>query len=119
MQLRLFRSQSDQKGIFGGHKGVNFSLQYKLDISAEERGLIDHYKVGGFILHKFQWGRMTDGTPRTTNISVMDLINGGSLALSDFDEVVGSEEGIKQGARNLKILLAQMRKFGGEEVIEI
>jgi len=119
MKLRLFRSQRDQKGFFGGHKGVNFSLQYKLEISDEERGLIDHYKVGDFVVHKFVWGRASDGSPLTRNIPVMDLLNGGALELRDFDEVTGAEGAIKQGANNLKALLEQMRKFGGEEVIEI
>ena len=119
MQLRLFRSQRDQKGIFGGHKGVNFSLQYKLDISDEESGLIDHYKVGGFVVHKFKWGQTSDGTPLVNNIHVMELVNGGSLELRDFDEIVGSEDALIKGANNLKALLAQMRKFGGEEVIDI
>jgi hypothetical protein len=119
MRLRLFRSQRDQKGFFGGHKGVNFALEYKLDISAEERGLIDHYKVGEFIVHTFKWGRASDGSPLMMNIHVMNLLNGGILELRDFDEVTGSEGAIKQGACNLKALLEQMRKFGGEEVIEI
>lgn len=118
MQLRLLRSQRDQKGIFGGHKGVNFSLNYRLDVSDEERSLIDHYKVGDFIVHKFQRG-FINNEPYMIEIQVMELVNGSTLEMRDFDEIVESEKAIVAGASNLKALLAQMRKFGGEEIIEI
>jgi hypothetical protein len=119
MKLRLMRTQQDQKGLFGGHKGVNFSLNYKLDVSPEERQLIEHYKVTSFVVHKYQAGRTSDGEPRTENISVRSLVDGGSLSLRDFGEVTGAEAAIVSGANTLKGLIEQMRKFGGEEVIEI
>jgi hypothetical protein len=119
MKLRLMRAQQDQKGIFGGHKGVNFSLNYKLDVSPEEKQLIERYKIAGFIVHKYEAGRSSDGQPWTQDIRVQDLVNGGSLNLRDFGEVIGAEGAIVNGANTLKALIEQMRKFGGEEVIEI
>jgi hypothetical protein len=118
MKLSLFRSQHDQKGVFGGHKGVNFVLRYKLEANDEELQLINHYKVSGFKVHEFVTGHY-QGQPITAQIHVQDLINGSSIQLRDFYEVTKAEEGILQGANNLKGLLVQMRKFGGEEIIEI
>ena len=119
MKLRLTRAQQDQKGIFGGHKGVNFSLNYKLDISPEEKQLVDRYKVAEFVVHKYEVGRSSQGEPWTQNIRVQDLVNGGSISLRDFGEVTGAQSAIVSGAKTLKGLIEQMHKFGGEEVIEI
>jgi len=119
MKLRLTRSQQDQKGLFGGHKGVNFSLNYKLDVSAEEKQLVDHYKVAGFVVHRYEAGRSSDGEPWIQSIHVGDLVNGSSLKLRDFGEITGAEAAIVNGANTLKQLIEQMRKFGGEEIIEI
>ncbi|MFL6858863.1 MAG: hypothetical protein ACJ8EB_13285, partial [Allosphingosinicella sp.] len=119
VQLRLIRSQADQKGFFGGHKGVSFALRYKLEVSSEEQALVDRYKVADFVVHTVIYGKSSQGEPYTWDIHVKDLINGNSVALRDFSEVVKSEDAVTQGAANLKGLLERMRHFGGEEVVEI
>src|SRR4051794_24728248 len=100
MQLRLLRSQADQKGFFGGHKGVSFSLRYKLEVSGEEQALVDRYKVSDFVVHTVTYGKSQQGEPFTWDIHVKDLINGSSVALRDFSEVVKSEDAVTQGAAN-------------------
>ena len=45
MKLHIKRSQADVKGMFGGHKGVSFTLSLKLELSPEETSLIEKYAV--------------------------------------------------------------------------
>lgn len=40
MKLALKRSQQDIKGMLGGHKGVSFTLSYRLVLSSEEQELV-------------------------------------------------------------------------------
>lgn len=118
MKLRLTRNQVDQKGLFGGHKGVSFSLNYKLDMSDEERELIAHYKVGDMIVHEYP-GWFRQGQPVMLQISVNGLANGGSLSFDDLGKISDAQNAIVSGANTLKGLIQQMHKFGGEEVIDI
>ena len=53
MRLTIKRNQADQKGIFGGHKGVNFTLYSKAELTHDERALIERYKVGDHILAEY------------------------------------------------------------------
>ena len=39
MKLTIKRNQADVKGLFGGHKGVRFSLYAKANITSEEQFL--------------------------------------------------------------------------------
>ncbi len=54
MKLIVKRNQTDVKGLFGGHKGVRFSLHARANITDEERALIDRYKVSGHILASYE-----------------------------------------------------------------
>ena len=53
VKLVIRRNQADVKGLFGGHKGVSFSLFGKCAVSDPERALIDKYKVGDYILASY------------------------------------------------------------------
>jgi len=53
MKLIIRRNQADVKGLFGGHKGVRFSLYAQVQISDEEKALIN-YKVGDYILAEYE-----------------------------------------------------------------
>lgn len=119
MQLRIIRSQNADKGFFGGHKGVTFALRYKLDVAEEDVELVNYYQVGSAIVHEYVSHIFHDGERFTTPIRVNELIGGSSLHLKDFSEIINAENALVTGAQTLKGLLAQMRKFGGEEVIEI
>ena len=39
MKLTIRRDQAAKKGVFGGHKGMIFSLYCKVEISSEEQEL--------------------------------------------------------------------------------
>ena len=74
MKLIIRRNQADVKGLFGGHKGVRFSLYAQVQISDEEKALINRYKVGDYILAKYELKLGKDIVRFTW--SVNDLIRG-------------------------------------------
>jgi len=118
MKLTIKRNQTDVKGLFGGHKGVHFSLYARANITSEERALIDQYKVSDYILASYE--RPIKGSPNLAfHLSVNDIINGRTTEIDDISTLLKLEEAIQEGCRNLKDLLTVMNTFGGEEVIEI
>lgn len=64
MKLAIQRSQQDVKGMLGGHKGVTFTLSYRLILSSEEQELVNRYKLDEYPVtwHTFQGERMPDDT---------------------------------------------------------
>jgi len=117
MKLRITRNQADVKGLFGGHKGVAFSLHARAEVSPDERKLIDHYKVGDYTLATYE--DVYKGQPFQVGYSVNDLINGKNAELTSVSSLLALEDSIKNGCRNLKDLLSVMSTFGGEQEIEI
>lgn len=118
MKLTIRRNQADVKGMFGGHKGVSFSLFGKCAVSDAERALIDKYKVGDYILASYSvpTGR---SEPIEFRITVNNLISGTTNNANDIDTLLKLEEEMKTGCNNLKNLLMVMNSFGGEQVFEI
>jgi hypothetical protein len=112
MKLTIRRDQADVRGLLGGHKGVKFKLSAKVDISGEERGLIDRYKVGEYVLASYELGS------QPTLITVSGIIGGRSIETESITKLLELEDTVKQGCQNLKTLLTVMATFGGEEVIE-
>lgn len=120
MKLTIKRNQADVKGFFGGHKGVNFSLYGRSEITNEELTLINKYKVGGFVLAKYKIPSKLDGAdPIDIRISVAEIIAGMSVETDDINTLLELEKAMKDGCVNLKNLLAVMATFGGEEVFNI
>jgi hypothetical protein len=54
MKLTIRRNQADVKGLFGGHKGVRFSLFGRVQVSTDENALIERYKVGDYALADYE-----------------------------------------------------------------
>ncbi len=114
MKLIIRRDQAAKKGIFGGHKGMNFSLYCKVEISKEEQKLIDKYKVNDHVL---TWREGDNG--QIPGLRIKDLVYGHTVELSDVGTLLNNEEVIKGACEDFKNLLLVMASFGGEEVIEI
>jgi hypothetical protein len=117
MKLTLRRNQADVKGLFGGHKGVMFSLFAKADITAQEQALIDRYKVGEWVLASREVMIGKDKTDIT--LSVDRLVKGNTATMASLSDLQKWEEDMKESCRKLKTALEVMATFGGEEVIEI
>lgn len=118
MKLTNRRNQADVKGFFGGHKGVNFSLQGKCSITSAEQALIAKYKVGEYILATYKI-KTKGGEAIDFRITVDGIIAGRNVETDDISTPVELEEAIKNGCANMKNLLGVMATFGGEQVFEI
>lgn len=105
MELRIKKDQSDKKGLFGGHKGVNFSLKYRVFLTQEEWDLIKRYKVENEVLAKSE----TD-TPITMN----DLLTGQSQVTSNIEVLLHKEKLAIAICKKFKTYLDVLKSFGGE-----
>lgn len=114
MKLTIRRNQSAKTGFFGGHKGMNFNLFCQVEISEEEKELIEKYKVHE---HTLTW-REYEGS-QIPDLTVHDLIQGMSTEVEDVATLLNNEEVIRGACQDFKDLLTIMASFGGVEVIEI
>ncbi|WP_417910363.1 hypothetical protein [Candidatus Electronema sp. PJ] len=114
MKLTIKRDQSAKKGLFGGHKGMTFSLYCKVQISQEEQELIDKYKVNDYVL---TWRQGND--EKIPGITASSLVQGHATEVWDVATLLNNEEVIKEACRDFKDLLLVMATFGGEEIVEI
>jgi len=120
MKLIIKRDQADVKGVFGGNKGVCFSLYAKADITGDELELIERYKVKDDVLVSHELPiRGVDSDIQYFNLTVIQLVTGRTVETGSIYALLELEEKIKIGCQNLKELMEVMKTFGGEEVIEI
>jgi hypothetical protein len=118
MKLTIKRNQADVKGLFGGHKGVRFSLYGRCEVNETEKAVIEKYKVGGYILAEYQ-KQSPRGEPIDFKITVDGIIAGKSVETDDIKTLLDLERSMKEGCKNMLQLLTVMGTFGGEEVFEI
>lgn len=133
MLLRIRRSQ--KSSMLGT---AVFGLDFKADISKEERALIDKYKLGKTIVYSseaFQRNATTVAASKEGHVSVLkgmtslasallfnlkitanDLIDGKHIEMKDLDEMLSAEDQIVQACNNLKAHLAAAKSFDGREV---
>jgi hypothetical protein len=118
MKLTIKRDQADITGVFGGHKGVRFSLYAKADVTSNERALIERYKVGEYALATYVLA-IKGASNEERLLSVDKLLQGTTTPADTITALLELEDKIKEGCQHLKTLLKVMESFGGEEVIEI
>lgn len=118
MKLEIWRDQKDVQGLLGGHKGVSFTLAARVQVSSEEKDLIDKYKVAEEVLAKYRLSGAVDPN-HEFRITVGGLLAGHTVAMRDVASMIQLEEEIKSACANLKEWLAVMKTFGGYEAIEI
>jgi hypothetical protein len=118
MKLTIKRNQADVKGLFGGHKGVKFSLSGRCEISPNERSLIEKYKIGDYVLAQYQ-KQIKGADPFDFRITVNGIISGTTVETEDIKTLRELEASMKIGCANMKELLGVMASFGGEEVFDI
>jgi hypothetical protein len=108
MRLVISRRQQDLKGMLGGHKGVQFTITYRLDLTQEETELVRRYKL--------------DDYPVTSmGASILTLaayVRGQSQTVSDVTTLVKNERIIKEACDQLPVLFDVCRSFGGDEIVE-
>jgi hypothetical protein len=113
LQLVINRSQQDVKGMMGGHKGVQFTLSYKLVLTADEAALVQRYKLGEYALswRTIQGNRVPDDT-------ISNMVQGRTQTLTDVTTLLNNEEIVTNACDQLPGLFAVVRSFGGQEVID-
>jgi hypothetical protein len=109
MQLVIRRSQADAKGVFGGHKGVNFNLFYRIVLTPEETGVVQRYKLDMHVL-----SRSGNGMQET----VADALRGVNQTVQSVDVLLNNEEIAKRACDSFYKLLLVAQSFGGEEVVQ-
>jgi hypothetical protein len=114
MKLIIRRNQQAQKGVFGGHKGMSFILSCRIELTSEERSLVEKYKAENYPLTF-----VTRDGHQIPSITVSTLLGGISEEVRDISILLSNEETIKSACQNFKQLLTVMATFGGEEVVEI
>ena len=113
MKLVIKRNQEAMTGLLGGHKGMQFTLAYRLVLTPEEAQLVEQYKLGSYPL---TW-RTIKGE-RVPSNTISSLVRGDSQTLTDVTTLVANERSIKNACDELPPLFEVARTFGGEEVVE-
>jgi hypothetical protein len=114
VKLIINRSQTEKKGMLGGHKGVDFTLGYRLELTEEEKALVDKYKLHFYPL---TWETTPTGEQRPGD-TISSMMEGRSQTLGDVTTLISNEEVIKNACDQLPPLFSVARSFGGDEVIE-
>jgi len=113
MKLVIRRDQKEQKGVFGGHKGMTFLLSCRVELTSEEQELIARYRAED---HPLTYRTVRD--VQVPGHTIGDLVRGVSYELKDVTTLLSNEDIIKDACKDFKTLLVVMASFGGEEVIE-
>ena len=108
MRLVINRSQADRKGVFGGHKGVAFTLSTQVEFTQEEQQLLDHYRVWGYSV-------LTQGG---LPVTLRDMANGDTQTLEDVETLLSNENVIKRSLDKIPRLFMVLRSFGGSEAVD-
>lgn len=115
MKLFISRNQYDEKGFFGKHKGVDFHLKARVELTDEESELVARYKADDEVLCSMKYASMGN---QITTITIGSLIRGHGFHTKNIAELLGYEEDIKKACEAFKIYIGVMESFGGEEIIE-
>jgi hypothetical protein len=109
MQLVISRGQAEQRGMFGGNKGVQFSLHYRLELTEEEHALVDRYRLTDHVLTRSQAKVDT----------VRDAIQGITETVGSVEILLNNEKAIKRACDSFYRLVLVAQSFGGEEIFEL
>jgi hypothetical protein len=108
MRLIIKRRQQDMKGMLGGHRGVQFTIDYRLELTQEEAELVRRYKLENYPI-----------TTQGASILTLDAYTRGqSQTVTDVTTLVKNENIIKEACDELPVLFDVCRSFGGDEVVE-
>jgi hypothetical protein len=121
MKLLLQRDQAD-RGVIG--TTMVFSLNARVELTKEEAGHVDKYKMGSTILVSdtddrgpglLEWLR---SKATGLEVTVYGLVSGTEINCKDILEMIEIEEQIKEACEKFKKVLDTAALFGGEEIIE-
>ena len=125
--MKLLLKRDQKSGMLGG---VNFMLDVRAELTAEERANVVKYKLGNTTLYERETltdpGRGLLGLASRVafkminiSVSVNDLNAGKRIECKDIVELLAVEEQIKEAARIFHAVLMAAATFGGEQIVEI
>jgi len=114
IKLIIKRDQRAHTGLFGGHKGMIFTLSYRVVLTPQAQELVKKYKAEEYPL-TFRTDR--DGK-QVVDQTVSSLMRGRTEECKDITVLLNNEEVLKRACQDFKTLLTVMASFGGKEVIE-
>lgn len=91
----------------------DFTLSYRLVLTAEEAALLERYKLGEYALtwRTIQGNRISDDT-------ISNMVAGRTQTLTDVTTLLSNEEIVTNACDQLPGRFAVVRSFGGQEVID-
>lgn len=124
MKLLLSRNQKT------GFTGIKFSLDVRADLTPEEAGNIQKYRLADTVLYSREHladrgsgllGLASRAMFQATNLSinVSDLARGKRIECKDILEMLGVEEQVREASQTFKAILEACAKFGGEEIVSL
>jgi hypothetical protein len=116
LKLVIRRSQSEDRGLFGADKGMNFKLEAWAQLTDGEQALMTRYKGAAATT----LAAVTDLNPKqpVVMVSPATLVAGQVFQCKDVLTLVGAEAQIKNGCEQFRVLLDVMASFGGVEHFE-
>ena len=112
MQLVIRRDQADIKGMLGGHKGVQFTLSYQLQLNEHELALVERYK-----LHDYAITYTSHQGTRIPDDTIRNMLAGRSQTVEKVTTLVKNEEIVKDACDSLPALFEIVTTFGGTETV--
>ncbi len=114
MRLVINRRQQDVKGMMGGHKGVSFTLGYRLELTTEESELVQRYALQ---YYPVTWHTDNRGQ-RMPDDMIGNMVEGRTQTLTDVTTLIRNENIVKDACDGVVALFDVCRSFGGDEIIE-
>lgn len=108
MKLILKRSQAQEKGLLGRHKGTKFILSCRVELTPEEEALIAKYN-----LEDDKYSAVYPSTIKQTS-----AYGEHKFEMEDIARLIDMENSIKEECENFKSLLNLMSTYDGEDIIE-
>ena len=113
MKLIMERAQAEEKGVFGGYKGMVFHLSCSAKLTQEEQKLVSKYRLERHVLtHR------TIGDNTVPDLHLDELLEGRSYDSKDVVALLEREEAIMNACKQFKTLMAAMTSYEGEEITE-
>ena len=103
--MKLLIKRSQDTGFLGG---TSFILEAKVELTSEEKAIVDKYKANKEVLY----------SSGNRNYTINDLTSGTRDKCKDVTILLDNEEVYKNACKHLKTLLEVMKSFGGQEEIE-
>lgn len=125
--VKLLLRRDQRSSVLGK---MIFTLEVRADLSDEEKGAINKYKLSETVLYEkstvvdpgkglIGFGWRLAHKAMNMSVSVKDLAYGKKLECKDIVEMLAVEDQLKEAAKTFNAVLNAARHFGGEEVVEL